>query len=229
MSGSKCNRLQLPALRKALLPCFLLAGFFLLCLPQAGAQGSNNAAPAPAAPAVRSQVVVRDSAYIADSLKKREIRKATIRSAILPGWGQVTNRQTWKLPLVYAAVGIPAYLFFFNLEQYKILRDAYIVLNDNDPSNDDDIPDNLKPLSENSIKFYRDEYRRNVDYSALAFLIAWGLNVVDATVFANLREFDVSDNLTMRVSPQVNPALRTAGVSIVLKPHSQRNSILKTR
>jgi hypothetical protein len=203
------------------LPALLSAGFFLLAHTRVQSQSNDSLAITKpmAAP------VIRDSVYIADSLRQKQIKKATIRSAIIPGWGQVTNKQAWKVPFVYAAIGIPAYLFFVNLEQYRILRDAFIILNDGDPSNDDQIPDNLKPLSPGSIQFYRDQYRRNVDYSALAFLIGWGLNVVDAAVFANLRDFDVGDNLSMRVSPQVNPFLKFAGVGIVL--HSSNKSTIK--
>jgi hypothetical protein len=203
------------------LPALLLAGFFLLAHTAVHSQANDSLASNKMA----IKPVVRDSAYIADSIRHKQIKKATIRSAIIPGWGQVTNKQTWKVPLVYAAIGIPAYLFFYNLEQYRILRDAYIILMDGDPSNDDQIPDNLKPLSPGSIQFYRDQYRRNVDYSALAFLIGWGLNVVDATVFANLRDFEVGDKLAMRVTPQVNPFLKTAGVGLVL--HSSSKSANK--
>lgn len=210
--GLRCNNTCQYFKRFYSLPTLLLAGFFLLAPFVTRAQTSDTLVPKKAI----EKPVIRDSAYIADSLRRKQIKKATIRSAIIPGWGQVTNKQAWKVPFVYAAIGIPAYLFFQNLEQYRILRDAYIILMDGDPSNDDQIPENLRPLSPNSIKFYRDQYRRNVDYSALAFLIGWGLNVVDAAVFANLRDFDVGDNLALRVTPQVNPLLKTAGVGLVL-------------
>ena len=36
-------------------------------------------------------------------------RTAIIRSAIIPGWGQITNKKYWKLPLVYGALGTTTY------------------------------------------------------------------------------------------------------------------------
>ena len=46
-------------------------------------------------------------------------RKATLRSLIIPGWGQIYNKKYWKLPLVYAAIGIPAYTFTYNRKWYN--------------------------------------------------------------------------------------------------------------
>ncbi len=64
--------------------------------------------------------------------------------------------------------------------------------------------------------FYRNEFRKNRDYSILYFLIAWGLNVADATVFAHLKDFDVSDDLSLQVKPTYNPVAKTPGISIVI-------------
>jgi hypothetical protein len=177
------------------------------------------------APANLAKPIIRDSTYIADSLRIKQIKKATRRSAIVPGWGQATNKQVWKVPIVYAGLGIPAYLFFQNLSQYKLLRETFRVLAEKDSAGIAQIPDNLKPLSINSIRFYRDQYRRNVDYSVLAFIIAWGLNVVDAAVYANLRDFDVSDKLTLRISPQYDPRWQTAGVGFVLRPSNKSKAL----
>lgn len=214
--ASKFNK---PLLFTGLLLCLsLLAVAQKKATPKTAA--ADSSAKGEVAPVV--QKAPPDSAYIADSLRKKQIRRVTRRSAILPGWGQASNRQAWKIPFVYTAIGIPAYLFFDNIDQYRQLRDAYIVRTDNDPTNDGTIPEYLRPLSPNSLKRYRDEYRRNVDYSAMAFLIAWGLNVVDATVFANLRDFDVSDKLSMRIAPQYNPVQKTTGFQLVLRPKNNK-------
>src|SRR5580704_14932336 len=70
------------------------------------------------------------SPYAPDSLakKKHDPHKATIRSAIIPGWGQIYNHKYWKLPIVYAAVGIPAYAFFYNRSQYNDYQKAISIV-----------------------------------------------------------------------------------------------------
>src|SRR5687767_7425533 len=50
------------------------------------------------------------------SAKKYNPKVATFRSAVLPGWGQAYNKKYWKIPIVYAALGITAYIFFDNLK-----------------------------------------------------------------------------------------------------------------
>lgn len=162
-------------------------------------------------------IYLTDSADIADSARRHQIRKTTRSAMMVPGWGQIRNEQAWKVPLVYAALGIPAYLFFSNLEEYRGLRQAYIYKVDTIVANDALIPERYKPLTANSLRFYRDEFRRNIDYSVLAFIGAWGLQIIDAAVFANLKGFDVSDDLSLRPHvPQYNPLLKTGTVSVSL-------------
>ena len=150
-------------------------------------------------------------------------RIATIRSAIIPGWGQVYNKKYWKLPLVYGALGTTAAIFFYNVKTYRLLKQAYIYKSDKDSSNDKYIDAQFRNLSSSSIKTYRNQVRQNVDYSVLFFLFFWGLNVVDATVDANLKAFDVNDNLSLRFSPGYSPMSNTSGLSFVFDIHSKSN------
>jgi hypothetical protein len=143
-------------------------------------------------------------------------RKATIRSAILPGWGQIYNKTYWKLPLVYGALGVTAGIFVYNIKTYKQLRTAYIYMTDNNPANDALIDPRFKNLNPESIRSYRNVFRQNVDYSALFFIAFWGLNVVDATVDAHLRSFNVNDNLSLQIKPGNSLMAGTSGLSLVL-------------
>lgn len=156
-----------------------------------------------------------------DSLSKKivqkfEPRKATIRSAILPGWGQIYNKKYWKLPLVWGALGTTAGIYFYNVKYYRSLKQAYIYKSDNDQSNDILVDDEFRNLSAESIRSYRNSFRQNVDYSVLFFILFWGLNVVDATVDAHLKEFDVNDDLSLQIKPGYSQLANTAGISLVL-------------
>jgi hypothetical protein len=153
-----------------------------------------------------------------DTLKQLPPRIATVRSAILPGWGQITNKKYWKLPLVYGALGVTAGIFLYNVKTFKTAKAAYINATDGDITNDFKIPEpyfSVKDQPER-IRSFRNQIRQNVDYSALFFLIFWGLNVVDATVDAHLRYFDVGDNLSLQIKPGYSPLAQTNGVSLVL-------------
>lgn len=140
------------------------------------------------------------------------------RSAMLPGWGQYTNKKYWKIPIVYAGIGIPAYLFFRNLKQYREAKDAFTLATDADISNDILIKEPYFSVRSqpDRIRVFRNSVRQNVDYSVLFFIIFWGLNVADAAVDANLKTFDVSDELSLQLKPGYSPLANTNGISLVL-------------
>ena len=74
----------------------------------------------------------------------------------------------------------------------------------------------LKNLGITSLQSYRNAFRRDRDFSILWFLLAWGLQVADATVFAHLKQFDVSNDLSMEITPVFNPVTRTPGFGLTL-------------
>ncbi|MDE3184422.1 MAG: hypothetical protein KGM16_13475 [Bacteroidota bacterium] len=149
-----------------------------------------------------------------DTTVKYNPKVAMLRSAILPGWGQWYNKKYWKIPIIYGALGVSAGVFFYNLKTYRLLREAVILRSDTIPGNDALVDPQFINLSTPSLRLYRNSFRQNIDYSVLAFLILWGLNVVDATVDAHLKAFDVSPNITMKVRPSIN-YMTNAGISLV--------------
>ena len=160
------------------------------------------------------------------SAKKYNPKVATFRSAVLPGWGQAYNKKYWKIPIIYGALGITTGIFIYNLKTYKQLKEAVILRSDNIPSNDSLIDPKFINLSTESIRSYRNSYRQNVDYSVLFFLVFWGLNVVDATVDAHLKAFDVNDNLSLRIKPGYNPYTNSVGLSLVFSFKDKESKVL---
>ena len=138
-----------------------------------------------------------------DSTKPYNPRIAILRSAIGPGWGQITNKKYWKLPIVYGALATTGYIFVRNIKQFKEANAAFKNASDLNPLNDIEIPEPYYSVRSQPerIKNFRNQVRQNVDYSVLFFVLFWGLNVADAAVDAHLKTFDVSNDLSLQLKP----------------------------
>ena len=188
-----------------------------------------------------SSKIITNTDTLAKPAAKRHIpRSATIRSAIFPGLGQMYNHEYWKLPLVYGALAIPTYTYFYNQHYYQIIKYAYEIrfrqLVDTtyhpDANTINSIDAQVRNLDANSLLKYRNSFRKDRDYSIMWFFIVWGLNVVDATVFAHLKDFSVNDNLTMRIEPKLMPtgtftAATGLELTFSLKNHEHRKIEIK--
>lgn len=161
----------------------------------------------PRLPLKKKQAVLSADSAIKPALKDtaKKVRsnaaKASLRSAILPGLGQVYNKKYWKVPIVYGILAIPVSTFSYNSTWYKKTRFAYSARSDKDTANDVLIAPELKPLATASLKLYRNEFRKGMDFSILGLLVLWGLNVADAAVDGHLKKFDISDDLSMGLKP----------------------------
>jgi len=177
-----------------------------------------------------------DSPYKVDSAtrKKHDPRKATLYSTFLPGLGQIYNKKYWKLPLVYAAVGIPAYTYFSNKNEYKKTQYAIsLIVNglDQDSASLSKVDPRLRIFvtqkEDNILRSYRNTVRKYQDYSVLYFLLFWGLQIVDATVDAHLKNFDVSSELSMRFQPGGGTPNTPIGLGLVFDIHKPRPKAIR--
>jgi hypothetical protein len=133
--------------------------------------------------------------------KGKSPMKALVFSAVVPGLGQAYNKKYWKIPIIYAATGTTIYLFSSNNKTFRQYQTAYRYRTDADSlGTEDEFPD----LSDDQILEYENHYRRNRDLSAIFTLLFYTVNIVDAYVDAHLSTFDVSDDLTLHVSPALN-------------------------
>jgi hypothetical protein len=136
---------------------------------------------------------------------------------MVPGWGQAYNKKYWKIPIVYGALGTAAGFFIYNRKEYIDARDAYRNMMDGDNTNNNLIKPKFQPVDPEAVRQYRIAVRQYVDYSVLAFIILWGLNVVDATVDGHLKAFEVNDNLSLHINPSYSPQTKQANLGLVLK------------
>jgi hypothetical protein len=126
-------------------------------------------------------------------------------SAILPGLGQAYNRSYWKIPIIYAGLGTVVYVYNFNNKQFHKWRNAYI------GKIDQSIPDEFPEASEHALKNLMDTYRRYREYTILAGIAVYVFNILEAYVHAHLLNFDVSEDLSLRVEPGFIPAQNLGG------------------
>lgn len=212
--------------------------FYIILLPAAVpmvAQVKTESLSVP--PKSVQSTVAPDKKSKSDTTKKvrSDASKAALRSAIIPGWGQAYNKKYWKIPIVYGALAIPVATFIYNKNWYEKTRYAYQVKYYNDTSfvsdlPTDDIDPQLLPLSTQSTRIYRDEFRKNMDFSILAFILLWGLNVADAAVDGHLKSFNVNEDLSLRIKPGYSPIGQTNGLSLILqigKSSPQKTSVTR--
>lgn len=123
------------------------------------------------------------------------------RSLLIPGWGQITNKQAWKVPLVYGLLGGLGYYSVYLTKEYHDYRAAYYnSFEDNTDLRFGQTPDFLVNANTSSLRSNRNFLRNRRDFIYVTIGLAYILNVVDAYVFAHLRSFDVSDDLSMRTT-----------------------------
>lgn len=135
--------------------------------------------------------------------------KATWLAVVFPGGGQIYNRKYWKLPIIYGGFAGCAYALSWNGKMYKDYSQAYLDIMDSNPntkSYEDLLPPNARYNEEqlkNTIKKRKDMFRRYRDLSIFAFIGVYLISIIDAYVDAELSNFDITPDLSMKVEPTV--------------------------
>ncbi|MFO7998517.1 MAG: DUF5683 domain-containing protein, partial [Bacteroidales bacterium] len=179
--------------------------FFLLALPgAAGASGCHEQGEKTRVSADRSfGSVSRDRGEEPAADRNGPVpplvspARAAMLSATLPGLGQVYNRRYWKVPIIYAGFGTLAYFLNVNNTEYQKWRKAYIARVDGNPNTVDGFPLHSTDVMERAMNYYR----RNLEVTYLLGAVLYILNILDANVDAHLMDFDVREDLNMRMGP----------------------------
>jgi hypothetical protein len=150
-------------------------------------------------------------------------KTAYLIAAVFPGMGQIYNRQYWKLPIVYSGFVGFMYAITWNNKNYQDYRQAYFDImadKEKDPSGgnpgswsqswQDFIPGTSDPASyfnnstfQNNLKSGKDFYRRNRDLSIILSVAFYLICIADAYVDAQMFDFDISPDLSLRITPQI--------------------------
>lgn len=138
-------------------------------------------------------------------------QRALWLALLLPGAGQIYNRKYWKLPIVYGGVLGCLYAFTWNQQMYMDYSQAYLDIMDTDPntkSYESILPPRYdakknEEMLKGLFKRKKDYYKRYRDLSAFCFAGVYLISVIDAYVDAQLSEFNISEDLSMRVTPAI--------------------------
>ena len=147
-----------------------------------------------------------------------EAKRAMWMALVLPGAGQIHNRKYWKLPIIYGGFVGCAYAITWNNQMYHDYSQAYLDIMDDDPNTqsynqflhlgatiDASNIDRYKEI----FRKRKDKFRRWRDMGVFVMIGVYAFSVIDAYVDASLSEFDISDDLTLRVEPTVMNDKRT--------------------
>lgn len=131
--------------------------------------------------------------------------RAAFYSAVLPGLGQAYNKKYWKIPIIYAGMAAGIYFYKEQNDDYHRFRDAYkrrlagytddeFYGNGNEPIISNDRLINAQKSAD-----------KNRSISIIVTVAFYLLNVVDANVDAHLRQYEVSEDLSLKPNLEFNP------------------------
>jgi hypothetical protein len=139
-------------------------------------------------------------------------QRALWLALVIPGGGQIYNRKYWKLPIVYGGFVGCVYALMWNNSMYKDYAQAYLDITDDDPSTASFnkflhlgrqiTPENQERYKQ-IFKSRKDKYRRWRDLSFFVMVGIYAVSVIDAYVDAELSDFDISKDLSLKVRPTV--------------------------
>jgi len=143
--------------------------------------------------------------------------RAVWMGVLFPGLGQIYNRSLWKVPIVYGGLMGCAYAIIWNGNMYNDYKQAYCdILTDEVLSTDPKrsynaiLPNGYtiemmggRSTYTNTLNTKQNLYHRYRDFGIVAAVVVYALSVIDAFVDAQLFDFDISNDLTMNVSPQI--------------------------
>ena len=180
---------------------------------------------APRMLSIEDSAIVADSMdfVLADSLPKKkakrdwttwrpDTKRALWLAIVIPGAGQIYNRKYWKLPIVYGGFVGCAYAMRWNNMMYHDYAQAYMDIMDDDPQTEsynqflhlgNQVTSANLSRYQSLFKKRKDRYRRWRDMSFFVMVGVYALSVIDAYVDASLSEFDISDDLSLTLSPTV--------------------------
>lgn len=163
-------------------------------------------------PAVQDSAVVTEGTFMSGGeIGSKNPLKASLYSAVIPGLGQVYNEKIWKVPLVWGLIGTGIGFTVHYNERHQYFRDAFIAELNGEPHDYSGIFD------ANRLGTIQDDMRRNRDYAIALTIVAYALNILDATVDAHLYDVRKDRDLSLDPTTAYNPVTGETEMGLALK------------
>ena len=135
------------------------------------------------------------------------VSKATTLALICPGAGQIYNKSYWRVPIVVGGFATTIYCIDWNNRGYQRFKKAYRLLADYE-ANPTLYPNGSQDefggrYSSSFLKNLRNSYRRNRDLCIILTAGLYILQAIDAHVDAHLRDYDISRDLSVSLTPAI--------------------------
>ena len=135
------------------------------------------------------------------AVNKHSPKKASIFSAVIPGLGQAYNHKYWKIPVIYAGITAFTYFAIDNNKQYLIYKQAYKYRTDTSAATIDQF---VNILTTQNLLDEKDRWRKYRDMCIIGGFAFYILNIIDANVDANLFNYEINEDLSIKVEPIIN-------------------------
>jgi hypothetical protein len=150
-------------------------------------------------------LIIKDSLTPIENYNPLAPQRAAFYSAVLPGLGQVYNKKYWKIPIIYAGMAAGVYFYLQNDQDYDRFRNAY-KRRLAGFTDDEFYGDNEDPIISNQrLIDAQKTAQKNKDVSIVVSLAFYLLNIIDANVDAHFRQFNVSNDLSLKPKLDFNP------------------------
>ena len=134
--------------------------------------------------------------FLSSNSNAQEVYKSPKKAALfslIPGGGQIYTKKYWKVPIIYSALATSGFFIHDNNKNYKHYRDTYL-------NRLDGIGDDINYTNSELITL-KDYYKRNREISIMLFSLAYILNIVDASVNAHLFQYEIDENISLKIDP----------------------------
>jgi hypothetical protein len=161
-------------------------------------------------------IISRDTTLVTESIDPLAPATAAFYSAVLPGLGQAYNKKYWKIPLVYAALGVGVYFVVDNQNEYERYQEAYKLRISGRPDEFDG-DDGTPYVSTDGLIRAQEVLKKNRDLALFITIGLYALNIIEANVDAHLDDKAFNNNLSIRPSLYISPINNQAVAGLNLK------------